>query len=170
MNIKKEASKLATKNATGLLKRMAEPMRQWATRWAWRGRAERKGQIIPLLVVAFALSGCAHLQDSLIVADQMAFGGSQNPGKGRVPDGHIIVKFPKDQQGNRVYTEGWTWGYEMVREAGYVEPPFTIGEQKARSELQLVLDLITKKADSGESGASDAQQLLLEAAKEAGIQ
>jgi hypothetical protein len=170
MSIEITAANVGTTNAAKLLKRLAEPIRQWATRWAWRGRAKRQGKVIPLLLMAFALSGCAHIQDALIVADEKAFGGGQNPGIGRVPDGHIIIKYPKDLQGNRVYTEGWTWGWEMVRKEGYVEPPFTLSDAKAKTDLQLLFEMISAKAESGDSGAADAQKLMLDAAKEAGIE
>jgi hypothetical protein len=132
------------------------------------------GKTLPLLLVAVIMSGCASIkagfQDALIVADEKAYGGGQNPGIGRVPDGHIVVKFPRDQEGNPVDMVGWTWDWKMVKKDGYVAPPFTIEEPKAKSDLQLVLELIGAKAQAGDSGAADAQMRFIEAAKEAGIE
>lgn len=179
MNIEAIAVKLGLKGGKNLLKRAAEPVRRWATRWAWRGREKRvkdagtyRVPLIALVAVSLA-SGCASfkaaIQDTLIVADEKAFGGGQNPGIGRVPDGHIVVKFPRDSQGNRVYMDGWTWDWEMVKKEGYVAPPFTLQDAKAKTDLQLIMDMLSDKAESGDSGAADAQKLMMEAAKEAGV-
>lgn len=179
MSIEKEAAKIGLKVGKKGLKAMIEPVRQWLTRWAWRGRTERLGKTLPLLLVALILSGCASMkaavQDALIVADEKAFGGGQNPGIGRVPDGHIVVKFPRDQQGNRVYMDGWTWDWEMVKKEGYVAPPYSLQEPQAKSlfeqvlELKALADSGTKDAPKAAAGLSDIEKLITDEAAKEGV-
>jgi hypothetical protein len=174
MSIEKEAAKLGIKGAKQGIKILWSWYRPWRTKLAYKREVEaemkRKASIVPLLVVAFALSGCASLDKVYTAADRTVYNGSLDPYQNQIPEGHMVVKYPIDRQGQRVYIDGWTWGWEMVRKDGYVPPPFTIDEPKAKSDFELVMELIGAKAQAGDSGAADAQARFIEAAKEAGIE
>lgn len=169
----------AAKQGIKLGVKLAEIYRRWRTRLAWRRNAAKRPAVAVKLSAVTALvtlTGCANLDHAYIKMDDRLFDGSQNPNRYLVPQGYEVRPFVRDASGDRVDITGWTVEEEMVKAQDWTARPLTIdsrGRQQA-NVLREVADAIreqrTGDAQTGLSGAGDAQNLLLDAAKEAGVQ
>lgn len=180
MNIKEEAAKQAVKVAAKGWRGWIEPLRKMLTRWA--RKKEGKEIIVKYALVLLAgtmLTGCATIRKAAIAADDQLYDSST--ARVAVPDGYEIEPYVVDSTGTERNIDGWEPRYRIVPIPGHnhakLKDIVLRGKQAQRSQVVEIIKTVAEVSGADiksgttlpASGAADAQGLLIEAAKEAGV-
>lgn len=165
---------LAAKRGLKLGVKLADIYRKWRTRLAWKRLARRDvSRLLNVLVLSLLAGGCTSLDSGYISLDERLFDGSQNPQKYLVPDGYEVKAFVRDGQGDRVDITGYTVEEEMIKTDAWTPRPLTIDARgrKSGDAVQEIIDLVREQKTTpvAGSGASAAEQSIIDAAKGAGV-
>ena len=172
MSIQVTAANVGTKNAAKLLKRLAEPLRVWLTKRAWKRQVKRDIKargIVPLLALGLILvaSGCSSFDAALIGTDRLAYGNKLNPYLNQVPAGWEARPYVVDAAANRVDVTGWQVRQELVQSDSWKPSMLNdvIAKPRPSSAVADAIQAITAEPAAPTADLDALQQQILDAAK-----